>query len=148
MRGSSSSGLFRTKEIWSPPDAEPSPDRWTEVVVPIGHMHDFEVIISKRRGAFLFDGFVILDDISFENCSHCRIIIYPFLGEDVVSFFVSLAGDHEEDCSDGFECGNGACVDSSRVCDYRFDCGDHSDELNCREIPLLPLNFISLTCPF
>ena len=32
-----------------------------------------------------------------------------------------------------FLCSNGRCVDSARVCDGVEECGDHSDELNCRE---------------
>ena len=28
-----------------------------------------------------------------------------------------------------FECGNHECIDGLKVCDRKFDCSDHSDEL-------------------
>lgn len=30
-----------------------------------------------------------------------------------------------------FKCSNGLCIDTWNVCNYRDDCGDGSDEVNC-----------------
>ena len=32
-----------------------------------------------------------------------------------------------------YRCKSGACVDKSRVCDMTDDCGDLSDEANCKK---------------
>ena len=46
-----------------------------------------------------------------------------------------MFADEHKDCASGEQyCGTGECVADKKVCDYGFDCGDHSDEYNCREL--------------
>ena len=35
--------------------------------------------------------------------------------------------------SSQFRCARGSCVDKQKVCDFSDDCGDASDETNCRK---------------
>ncbi|XP_062522144.1 MAM and LDL-receptor class A domain-containing protein 2-like isoform X2 [Corticium candelabrum] len=84
---------------------------WHLATVPIGHHHDFEIVFQTRSG-INFDGTVAVDDITFENCA-----------DD---------GHENETCASGqLYCSTGECVDKTHVCDYGFDCGNHSDEYNC-----------------
>ncbi|KAJ6627325.1 Neurotrypsin [Pseudolycoriella hygida] len=43
-------------------------------------------------------------------------------------------GDIEVFCTTGFDCGNGVCLSSQKVCDGRNDCGNRLDEKNCKHI--------------
>jgi len=45
-----------------------------------------------------------------------------------------------------FNCDDGGCVDLSSKCDGQNDCGDGSDELNCK-IVQLPTNYNNQLCP-
>lgn len=48
-------------------------------------------------------------------------------------------------CSDNhFQCDYGVCVTKDKYCDGFFDCGDHSDELNCGMYKFLWNSFFML----
>lgn len=42
-----------------------------------------------------------------------------------------------------FKCASGPCIDPKYVCDYRDDCGDGSDEVNCGMLTSVSLNTLS-----
>jgi hypothetical protein len=90
--------------------------QWHYAAVKIGHHHDFEIVFQTRVGLYL-QGTVAVDDIKFVNCSE----------EDEEH-------EHEACGVDEQYCGDGACVPNNRICDYGFDCGDHSDEYNCPDV--------------
>ena len=49
----------------------------------------------------------------------------------------------QDECSeDEFHCDNKACILSVKVCDFRNDCGDLSDEKNCGECGHLDLKIV------
>ena len=83
---------------------------WQKAVVPIGRIRSqFKMIISARR-FYSTLGDIAIDDISFSRCGlpQPRASCQP----------------------NQFQCGNGACILKTRVCDYTDDCGDRSDETN------------------
>ncbi|MEW8546497.1 MAG: hypothetical protein AB2693_23525, partial [Candidatus Thiodiazotropha sp.] len=83
---------------------------WQKAVVPIGRIRSpFKMIISARR-FYSTLGDIAVDDISFSRCAlpQPRTSCQP----------------------NQFQCGNGACILKTRVCDYTDDCGDRSDETN------------------
>nr|XP_039270832.1 MAM and LDL-receptor class A domain-containing protein 1-like [Styela clava] len=95
--------------IWSRIDSQG--DQWNQAIVRIGRVsRPFTIVISATR-SFDVLGDIAIDDIIFQNC-------------EMLPAQPSCAGGE-------FQCANGACVPSSRKCDYTDDCGDYSDETDC-----------------
>ncbi|KAL5006371.1 hypothetical protein ScPMuIL_015177 [Solemya velum] len=100
-------------EVWEKIGSQA--DKWIRAVVDIGRVHrPFTVSIVMMR-VFSSSGKLALDDFTLLNCN------YPSL--------LSNCG------GNSFNCSRGACVPTSRVCDYTDDCGDNSDEINCSDHP-------------
>ncbi|XP_045625135.2 MAM and LDL-receptor class A domain-containing protein 2 [Procambarus clarkii] len=82
---------------------------WIPEDLPIVFARYFKIVIEGWAGAEV-DGDVSIDDISFSP--ECRTTI----------------------CSDNeFLCPTDGCISKTMVCDFRYDCNDHSDEVQCPE---------------
>ena len=83
---------------------------WKQAVIPIGRIRaPFKMMITARRFYSTVGG-IAIDDISFTRCN----LPQPRAGCQ----------------ANEFQCGNGACILKSRVCDFTDDCGDLTDEGN------------------
>lgn len=80
---------------------------WIPENLPITFARYFKIEIEAWVGAEV-NGDVAIDDISFS--SECR---------------TSACSDDE------FQCPSQGCISNTRVCDFRRDCGDSSDEKRC-----------------
>ena len=56
--------------------------------------------------------------------------IYNFIADEInINYLVSFTGCH----AGQFLCANGNCIQNTRKCDSKDDCGDRSEELHCRK---------------
>ncbi|XP_060920427.1 MAM and LDL-receptor class A domain-containing protein 1 isoform X3 [Labrus mixtus] len=104
---------------------------WHRKTLYLNSGRPFQIVIEGTVGDD-FNGDIAIDDLSFLNC-------VPYEGElpkpntttPTVTPPASTVLPHS--CPDGeFVCGtHGECVSNSNVCDFRQDCSDGSDELNC-----------------
>ncbi|XP_034026413.1 MAM and LDL-receptor class A domain-containing protein 1 [Thalassophryne amazonica] len=83
-------------------------NKWRRGEVFLGLSNNFQVIFRAKRG-ISYMGDVVVDDISFRNCSPMLLSGLP--------------------CSpDEFSCSNGHCIPQDNLCDFINHCGDNSDE--------------------
>ncbi|XP_074478784.1 MAM and LDL-receptor class A domain-containing protein 1 isoform X2 [Sebastes fasciatus] len=104
---------------------------WHRKTLYLTSARPFQIVIEGTVGDD-FKGDIAIDDLSFLDC-------VPYEGElptantttPVVTTPTPTVQPHS--CPDGqFVCGaHGECVANSKVCDFRRDCSDGSDELNC-----------------
>uniref|UniRef100_A0A3Q3W1Y0 MAM domain-containing protein n=1 Tax=Mola mola TaxID=94237 RepID=A0A3Q3W1Y0_MOLML len=96
---------------------------WHRKTLYINSVKPFQILIEGTVGDD-FNGDIAIDDLSFLNCE-------PYEGEWLSTTPAPTVEPHT--CPDGeFVCGaNRECVANSKVCDFRQDCSDGSDELNC-----------------
>ncbi|XP_041817770.1 MAM and LDL-receptor class A domain-containing protein 1 [Chelmon rostratus] len=104
---------------------------WHRKTLYLNSARPFQILIEGTVGDD-FNGDISIDDLSFLDCE-------PYEGElpkpnsttPAVTSPAPTVQPHS--CPDGqFACGaHRECVASSKVCDFRQDCSDGSDELNC-----------------
>ncbi|XP_074549659.1 MAM and LDL-receptor class A domain-containing protein 1 isoform X2 [Halichoeres trimaculatus] len=104
---------------------------WHRKTLYLTSVRPFQIVVEGTVGDD-FNGDIAIDDLSFLNCT-------PYDGElpkpnttpPTVTPPTSTVQPHS--CPDGeFVCGtHGECVSYSKVCDFRQDCSDGSDEFNC-----------------
>lgn len=82
---------------------------WTEQIIDLGRVSNkFQIIFEATRTLSSF-GYIVIDDISFENCA------LPYANATCLP--------------NEFKCNRGSCVAMDRTCDFVDDCGDYSDEI-------------------
>ncbi|XP_067342984.1 MAM and LDL-receptor class A domain-containing protein 1 isoform X2 [Channa argus] len=95
-----------THDVWS--QAGNQGNKWRQGKVFLGLSHNFQVIFRAKRG-ISYMGDVVIDDISFADCS-------PPLPPD-------------QPCTpEQYACANGHCIPQDNLCDFINHCGDNSDE--------------------
>ncbi|XP_029442905.1 MAM and LDL-receptor class A domain-containing protein 1 [Rhinatrema bivittatum] len=102
----------RLSEIWRV--SENQGEKWNKAEIHLGKLRNFEIIFEGIRAKDLGGGAAI-DDIEFKNCT--------------------LIGEKPGICPEvtDFVCWNKKCIESHFVCDYKPDCEDSSDEMDCSQ---------------
>ncbi|XP_027129851.1 MAM and LDL-receptor class A domain-containing protein 1 isoform X2 [Larimichthys crocea] len=105
-------------------------DLWHKKTLYLTSVRPFQILIEGTVGDDM-NGDIAIDDLSFLNCT-------PYEGElpkpnITIPVTTPAPTGQPHSCPDGqFVCGTyGECVSNSKVCDFRKDCSDSSDELNC-----------------
>uniref|UniRef100_A0A8C9YZL1 MAM and LDL receptor class A domain containing 1 n=1 Tax=Sander lucioperca TaxID=283035 RepID=A0A8C9YZL1_SANLU len=104
---------------------------WHRKTVYLSSARPFQILIEGTVGDD-FNGDIAIDDLSFLDCE-------PYEGEFPTANTTNPAVTtpaptvQPHSCPDReFVCvAHGECVANSKVCDFRRDCSDGSDELNC-----------------
>uniref|UniRef100_A0A665X318 MAM and LDL receptor class A domain containing 1 n=1 Tax=Echeneis naucrates TaxID=173247 RepID=A0A665X318_ECHNA len=104
---------------------------WHRKTLYLNSVRPFQILIEGTVGDD-FNGDIAIDDLSFLNCD-------PYEGElptpntTVPQVTTPAPTVKPNNCLDGeFACGaHGECVPQSKECDFRLDCSDGSDEINC-----------------
>nr|XP_053646985.1 MAM and LDL-receptor class A domain-containing protein 1-like [Cherax quadricarinatus] len=91
---------------------------WTKASVPVSYTRYFKILLEGKVGEE-FSGDIAIDDVSFTT--DCK----PASTLPTVSPTPGL-------CPQGkYYCYSGECISNSKVCDFRYDCSDSSDEIAC-----------------
>uniref|UniRef100_UPI00398F495B MAM and LDL-receptor class A domain-containing protein 1-like n=1 Tax=Pristiophorus japonicus TaxID=55135 RepID=UPI00398F495B len=94
-------------------------DRWNKAVIHLRRMRNFKITFEGIRTKN-FGGGAAIDDIQFKNCAP----------DGSLSGFCPAITD--------YICQNAKCIESDLVCDYKSDCEDGSDELDCSQFVNIP----------
>ncbi|XP_076017204.1 MAM and LDL-receptor class A domain-containing protein 1 [Genypterus blacodes] len=103
---------------------------WHGKTLYLNSARPFQILIEGKVGDD-FNGDIAIDDLSFLDCE-------PYDGKlpsvtPTLPPVTSAPTVQPHTCPDGeFVCGaRGECVPQSKVCDFRLDCSDGSDETSC-----------------
>ena len=90
----------------------------------------FQVVIESVRGSSYL-GDIAIDDLSMTQ--FCR----PYTGPPPTAPPSTIPPPTTNPCPGiQYQCTDGTCIQSSKRCDYRKDCNDGSDEVNCGMLTL------------
>lgn len=93
---------------------------WIRAVVSISGSSPFRVVIEAVRGNG-YKGDIAVDDVSFTP--GCQVVPAATLPAVLTT---------PGPCGPGkWQCANKQCIDYSKVCDFKNDCSDNSDEAKC-----------------
>uniref|UniRef100_A0A3Q3L091 MAM domain-containing protein n=1 Tax=Mastacembelus armatus TaxID=205130 RepID=A0A3Q3L091_9TELE len=103
---------------------------WHRKTLYLSSARPFQILIEGTVGDD-FNGDIGIDDLSFLDCVPYEGELPPNTTTPAVTTPAPTVQPHS--CPDGeFVCGaHGECVPESKVCDFRHDCSDGSDETNC-----------------
>ena len=91
---------------------------WNEMKIPVvgSKSNDSWIIAITATVGTPGHGDIAIDDIVFNPHCHLKNVTTPT----------------PPPCTEGeFQCNSGKCVSTYRVCDFKDDCGDNSDEATC-----------------
>nr|XP_006821080.1 PREDICTED: apical endosomal glycoprotein-like [Saccoglossus kowalevskii] len=103
-------GNHKPEQIWSV--AGNRGDLWQSATAVIGRHEEFIIIIEGKRGLSIYSD-IAIDDLKFENCYDANYI-RPC--DETVEFECQVES---------------RCLLLDKVCDYKPDCQDGSDEIDC-----------------
>ncbi|XP_035475409.1 MAM and LDL-receptor class A domain-containing protein 1 isoform X3 [Scophthalmus maximus] len=104
---------------------------WHRKTLYLNSARPFQILIEGTVGDD-FNGDIAIDDISFLDCVPYEGEL-PMLNTTIPVVTTPPPTVQPHSCPDGeFVCGaHGECVPQTKECDFRPDCSDSSDELNC-----------------
>lgn len=95
-------------------------DSWIRAVVSLTSSSPFRVVIEGVRGKG-YKGDIGIDDVSFTP--GCQVV-----PRGKLPYVLTPPGP----CGKGkWQCSNKNCIDYNKMCDFKNDCGDNSDESMC-----------------
>uniref|UniRef100_A0A3B5B5L7 MAM and LDL receptor class A domain containing 1 n=1 Tax=Stegastes partitus TaxID=144197 RepID=A0A3B5B5L7_9TELE len=105
---------------------------WHRKTLYLNSARPFQILIEGTVGDD-FNGDIAIDDLSFLNCEPYEEL--PKLNTTTPAVTTPAPTVTPHSCPEGqFVCGtHEECVPLSQVCDFRHDCSDGSDEINCKE---------------
>ncbi|KAM6977638.1 MAM and LDL-receptor class A domain-containing protein 1 [Aplochiton taeniatus] len=110
-------------------------DLWHRKTLFLTSARPFQILVEGTVGDD-FNGDIAIDDLSFLHCVPYEGDM-PSVNPDPPSTTPQAPTVQPHSCPEGqFVCGAaGECVNRARVCDFRHDCSDGSDEMDCvREV--------------
>jgi hypothetical protein len=120
-----------TRLIWQA--AGDKGDVWNRLEVTLDEAANFMVIIEGKVGDY-FNSDIAIDDVSFTpGCQYTsqQLPVEP-IGPSTVGPGTPVTTAPHTCGADQFNChSSGACIDKVKVCDFRNDCDDGSDEASC-----------------
>lgn len=109
------SKLGSVGEFWERAEAYIYPISWTSKTFQWA----IEAQVANMTNA---DGIIAIDDITFTPECAAATIEMPTVATTTAAPVCGL---------NGFRCSNGKCINQSQLCDFKKDCEDGNDELNC-----------------
>ncbi|XP_040066433.1 MAM and LDL-receptor class A domain-containing protein 2 isoform X1 [Ixodes scapularis] len=114
------------EELWS--QKGPQGDFWVRRSVDVTHERNSQLVFAVRSGTGPSD-VIALDDVSFGDS--CTFSGQDFPDTEPSTPSAVTASPHSCDANQ-FACvSDGSCLPLDRVCDFRNDCADASDESGC-----------------
>uniref|UniRef100_A0AAX7UIQ1 MAM domain-containing protein n=1 Tax=Astatotilapia calliptera TaxID=8154 RepID=A0AAX7UIQ1_ASTCA len=106
-------------------------DFWHRETLYLSSAQPFQILIQGTVGDD-FTGDIAIDDLSFLNCEPYEGEL-PTLNNTTPAVTTPAPTVQPNMCHYGeFPCGTyGECIPFSKVCDFRYDCSDGSDEISC-----------------
>ncbi|KAM9332638.1 MAM and LDL-receptor class A domain-containing protein 1 [Pholidichthys leucotaenia] len=104
---------------------------WHRTTLYLTSARPFQILIEGTVGDD-FNGDIAIDDLSFLNCDPYEGEL-PSVNTTTPEMTTPAPTIQPNSCPQGqFSCGlYGECISMSQVCDFRRDCADGADEINC-----------------
>ena len=114
-------------KVWSKSNSNTLNDVWTRASIPLSSSQTFQVVIEGVRGRSFYGDIGIDDTVFSSGCTKSNTIFPPqFTIPPTSATTISPCGIGQFQCAQ-----SKTCITASRVCDFKSDCPDRSDEINC-----------------